>query len=168
MSGECLFCTEVNERPVNVFYEHKSGLFVARWDNFPSTPGHCEVLPKRHIANFNELDDKEKAILAVVVGEVSEVISNTDLVELYQNMSQHPINSFAQALIQRSLKSVSEFNRAPDAFNHGLNDGTAAGQTIPHMHYHLMPRWSGDVDDPRGGVRHMFPEGGNYQAQSLK
>ncbi len=41
----------------------------------------------------------------------------------------------------------------PDAFTIGINDGTAAGQTVPHAHIHLIPRWNGDVPDPRGGVR---------------
>ena len=42
---------------------------------------------------------------------------------------------------------------APDAFNLGINDGPAAGQTVPHLHLHLIPRYEGDVADPRGGVR---------------
>ena len=47
---------------------------------------------------------------------------------------------------------------APIAFNHGINDGPIAGQTIPHFHYHIIPRRDGDVDDPRGGIRQMFEE----------
>lgn len=45
----------------------------------------------------------------------------------------------------------------PDAFTIGVNDGTAAGQTVPHAHVHVIPRWTGDVPDPRGGVRWVIP-----------
>ena len=51
---------------------------------------------------------------------------------------------------------------APDAFNLGLNDGAAAGQTVPHVHLHLIPRYAGDVGDPRGGVRWIIPERAAY------
>jgi len=50
----------------------------------------------------------------------------------------------------------------PDGFNIGVNVGTAAGQTIFHLHVHLIPRYSGDVPDPRGGVRHVIPAKANY------
>jgi len=50
----------------------------------------------------------------------------------------------------------------PDGFNIGINVGEAAGQTVFHLHVHLIPRYSGDVPDPRGGVRHVIPGKGNY------
>jgi diadenosine tetraphosphate (Ap4A) HIT family hydrolase len=53
-------------------------------------------------------------------------------------------------------------NPAPDAFNLGLNDGPAAGQTIPQLHFHLIPRYTGDVPDPRGGLRHLIPAKARY------
>ncbi len=53
---------------------------------------------------------------------------------------------------------------APQGFNIGVNVGATAGQTIPHVHVHLIPRYSGDVPDPRGGVRHVIPAKGNYLA----
>ncbi len=52
----------------------------------------------------------------------------------------------------------------PDGYNVGFNAGEAAGQTVPHMHVHVIPRYGGDMDDPRGGVRHVIPERGNYLA----
>ncbi|PRQ01230.1 DEAD/DEAH box helicase family protein [Enhygromyxa salina] len=51
----------------------------------------------------------------------------------------------------------------PDGYNIGINDGAAAGQTVAHLHVHVIPRWDGDVDDPRGGVRFVIPERGNYK-----
>ena len=51
-----------------------------------------------------------------------------------------------------------------DAFNIGQSVGTAAGQTVEYPHIHLIPRRTGDMEDPRGGVRHVIPEKGNYHA----
>ena len=50
----------------------------------------------------------------------------------------------------------------PDGFNLGVNIGAAAGQTIAHVHVHLIPRYHGDVANPRGGVRGVIPARQNY------
>jgi len=52
--------------------------------------------------------------------------------------------------------------RKPDGFNIGINDGEAAGQTVMHLHIHLIPRYTGDLPDPRGGVRWIFPDKAVY------
>jgi len=52
--------------------------------------------------------------------------------------------------------------RAPDGFNLGVNVGEAAGQTVFHVHLHLIPRYKGDVANPRGGVRGVIPARQNY------
>ncbi|HPG43161.1 MAG TPA: HIT family protein [Acholeplasmataceae bacterium] len=50
----------------------------------------------------------------------------------------------------------------PDGFNIGINQGKAAGQTIFHLHIHLIPRYNNDVEDPRGGVRGVIPNKQKY------
>lgn len=54
----------------------------------------------------------------------------------------------------------------PTGYNVGFNSGESAGQTVMHLHVHVIPRYSGDMDDPRGGVRHVIPEKGNYLRSS--
>jgi diadenosine tetraphosphate (Ap4A) HIT family hydrolase len=62
----------------------------------------------------------------------------------------------------REVRLLIEQKYEPDGFNIGINVGEAAGQTIDHLHLHLIPRYRGDMDDPRGGVRHVIPSKGNY------
>jgi len=49
-----------------------------------------------------------------------------------------------------------------DGFNIGINDGVAAGQTVMHLHIHLIPRYAGDIVDPRGGIRWVMPDKAKY------
>ena len=60
--------------------------------------------------------------------------------------------------VRRSLEAELQ----PDGFNIGVNVGEAAGQTVMHLHVHVIPRWFGDVENPRGGVRHVIPEKAYY------
>jgi diadenosine tetraphosphate (Ap4A) HIT family hydrolase len=60
------------------------------------------------------------------------------------------------------VKHVIRQEHSPDGYNVGINIGRAAGQTIPHLHVHIIPRYEGDVDDPRGGVRGVIPEKQKY------
>jgi diadenosine tetraphosphate (Ap4A) HIT family hydrolase len=61
-----------------------------------------------------------------------------------------------------AAKAEIERHHRPDGYNIGVNSGAAAGQTIFHLHVHLIPRYFGDVTDPRGGVRHVVPGKGAY------
>ncbi len=62
--------------------------------------------------------------------------------------------NLVKAELQKELK--------PDGFNIGINAGEAAGQTVPHVHIHVIPRYKGDMENPRGGVRGVIPERMSY------
>jgi diadenosine tetraphosphate (Ap4A) HIT family hydrolase len=127
MSDMCLFCDRGNVAKHTVIAEND--LAYARWDNYPVSNGHAEVIPKRHVESFFEL-------------------THDELLAVYELM--------------KMVKQEITVKYHPDAFNIGVNDGAAAGRTIHHVHVHLIPRYTGDVENPRGGVRHIIPGKGNY------
>lgn len=65
------------------------------------------------------------------------------------------------ALLDTAKQHLEQLHK-PAGYNVGINDGAAAGQTVPHMHLHLIPRYDGDSKDPRGGVRWVIPEKADY------
>lgn len=102
---------------------------IAIYDGFPVSPGHCLIIPKRHIASFFEASREEQIALLDLLAEMQEILMK---------------------------------ERNPDGFNIGINVGEAAGQTVMHLHIHLIPRYLGDQPDPRGGVRWIMPEKAPY------
>lgn len=98
-------------------------------DQYPVSPGHTLVVPKRHIASVFDLNDAER-------GELLNVI---EAVKLEWDDRLHP-----------------------DGYNIGVNVGEAAGQSVMHAHIHVIPRYVGDVENPRGGVRGVIPNKQNY------
>lgn len=71
-----------------------------------------------------------------------------------ERMAMHALLDAAKTSIDGDLKPV--------AYNIGINDGPAAGQTVPHLHWHLIPRYDDDDADPRGGIRKIFPAKAKY------
>lgn len=69
-------------------------------------------------------------------------------------------DAFLALLDEAKVAADREFG--PAAYNIGINDGAAAGQTVPHLHIHLIPRYEGDLPDPRGGVRWVIPGKADY------
>ena len=65
-------------------------------------------------------------------------------------------------LIHSLKEEINNLDSSVNGFNIGMNAGESAGQTIFHCHIHLIPRRTGDVDNPRGGVRHTIPGKGDY------
>lgn len=62
----------------------------------------------------------------------------------------------------REEKKLLDAELHPDGYNIGVNVGPAAGQSILHVHIHLIPRYTGDVENPQGGVRHVLPKKAHY------
>jgi diadenosine tetraphosphate (Ap4A) HIT family hydrolase len=67
-------------------------------------------------------------------------------------------------LLDKAKKDLDKSHH-PDGYNIGINDGSVAGQTVPHLHLHLIPRYKGDQLDPRGGVRWVIPEKADYWSE---
>lgn len=110
------------------------------------------------------------------------VLSN-DL--FFANFDNHPVSKGHMKLIpKRHVNSICELTEdeliamrdlmsqakeliyqrfKPDAYNIGINEGKYAGQTVFHLHIHLIPRYKGDVPDPTGGIRNIIPGKGDYQ-----
>ena len=64
-------------------------------------------------------------------------------------------------LISKIRQKIQQ-EHTPDGFNIGMNISSAAGQTVPHFHIHIIPRYKGDMQDPRGGIRHCIEGKGYY------
>lgn len=65
-------------------------------------------------------------------------------------------------LINEEKKNIDE-QFSPDGYNIGVNIGSAAGQSIFHVHIHIIPRYEGDVENPQGGVRHVIAKKAHYK-----
>lgn len=104
-----------------------------RFDKHPVSPGHCLILPFRHVANFFEATRGEMLALLDLLEEAKE-------------------------LLDRKYR--------PDGYNIGINVNGCAGQTVMHLHIHLIPRYRDDMSDPRGGVRGVIPGKQKYPAAS--
>jgi ATP adenylyltransferase len=79
----------------------------------------------------------------------------------YFGLSRPEINA-CNSLLAQLRETIQHKDNSVLGFNIGVNNGEAAGQTVFHSHIHLIPRREGDVDDPRGGIRNIFPDKGNY------
>jgi diadenosine tetraphosphate (Ap4A) HIT family hydrolase len=78
---------------------------------------------------------------------------------LFDLPAEEQLSLWSQVAVVRQLL-IEQYN--PDGFNVGVNEGLAAGQTVPHAHIHVIPRRHGDVADPRGGVRWVIPAKAQY------
>lgn len=156
---DCVFC-KIYEETKNFFYENN--YFWVNIDKYPVSPGHVEIIPKRHVVSEKELYKKEWSSLAVTILSVEDLIENTDWRKVYTNFLKKPLNNKSKKFLEEALNE-SFINTSPDGYNKGWNDGRCAGRTINHFHFHIIPRYMGDMKNPEGGVRYARPSKGNYK-----
>jgi diadenosine tetraphosphate (Ap4A) HIT family hydrolase len=87
------------------------------------------------------------------------VIPKRHVDSLWEMTSDEYMDAFA---LVRQIKDALQDTFNPQGFNVGVNCGHAAGQTVSHAHIHLIPRYTGDVPSPRGGIRNIIPGKGDY------
>jgi len=156
---ECVFC-EIYKKKIGIIFENE--YFYAQFDRFPVSPGHAEIIPKRHVASLFNLTDEEWKFLKPALLEIIKIIETTNLRELYENFVKKPLNEKSKWFCEQMLKHPS-LGKKSDGYNIGVNEGEAAGRTIHHLHIHIIPRYYGDVENPVGGIRHVIPGLGNYR-----
>jgi len=123
-SAACVFCATDPSQAIA-----RNALAYVLEDANPVTPGHCLVIPVRHLGTYFETTPDERAAIWELVQEI---------------------------------RKATDESRHPQGYNLGINIGETAGQTISHAHLHLIPRYTGDVPVPRGGVRGVIPSRQSY------
>ena len=80
--------------------------------------------------------------------------------ETFFNLSDSLLESLKFRI--NDVKKILDAKFHPSGYNIGVNCGKSAGQTVMHCHIHIIPRYDGDVEDPRGGVRGVIPSKQKY------
>ncbi len=160
MVRNCPFCV-LKPNEIVIWRDDK---WIAIFEPFPVAPGHALVFPVRHVPDLKGLSREEWTDLKNAIDRVIEGILSEDLRKVYKRFLENPFNDNSIWFCTQALKHP-RINTKPDAYNHGVNDGRAAGRTVDHLHWHVIPRYEGDMDDPRGGVRYVIPEMGNYKKE---
>jgi diadenosine tetraphosphate (Ap4A) HIT family hydrolase len=115
-------------------------------------------LPQAAFIDQNELAMALRDIAPVNPGHT--LIMPKRHVSSYFDLTDDEVIALMQ--LTRRAKAVIDAELSPVDYNIGINDGPLAGQTVPHVHIHVMPRYRNDVDDVRGGVRNIIPERAVY------
>lgn len=135
--GKSFFCNPDLDIEV---YLYKGTYLDSFLENRPVSPRHLLIFPKRHNEFFKEMSSDEWMELNTAVKESINIVWSLN------NILKSP-----------NIKLSNE------GYNIGLNDGHVAGKTVTHLHWHIIPRFTGDVVNPVGGIRNVIPELGDYK-----
>ena len=109
-----------------------------------------KVYENDHVLAFHDINPQKKVHVLVIPKRV--------VAEIFDLNEEEYSSCFS---LVKDVKKILDDKFNPDGFNIGINNGEKAGQTIFHAHIHVIPRYSGDVDNPRGGIRHVIPGKGD-------
>ena len=87
------------------------------------------------------------------------IITRRHVAEYFQATAEEKTAIWA---LVDEMKTIIDDEYNPDGYNVGVNIGETAGQSVPHLHIHMIPRYKGDMEDPRGGVRGVIPHKQKY------
>lgn len=146
MKDDCLFCNPNKLTEKAIVNEHEE--FKVILDPFPISFGHKIIAPSRHVA---KIDDPESEELEQLQERISEVKNNSGNIEEIKDRYFEVMKVEESEKSEEMIRAVIGNKAEPDGFNIGLNEGKAAGQTIDHLHIHVVPRYEGDVENPEGG-----------------
>jgi ATP adenylyltransferase len=155
----CRFC-EIYKNKTEIELESSDYFMIL--DQYPVSPGHMIVIPTRHLVSLFDLNKHEWDSLKDFIHESIKLLSGIDLYSKYANYIDSPLNEKSKYFCQAILHNRNTRNN-PDGFNIGVNEGAAAGRTVDHLHIHIIPRFEGDVLNPVGGIRNIFPGTGDYR-----
>lgn len=153
----CFFC-EVESGDYIADNEH----FYAILDEYPVSPGHTLIVSKQHIPNLLHLPPQFADSMLRLVNDAYSKLSTYTLKDFYTRKISSPKDVTQRKFCELALRALADEPNLVD-FNLGINNGVNAGQTVRHLHVHLMPRFANDGGVKTGGVRHIFPERGNYR-----
>ena len=111
------------------------------------------------VSRNNELAYSARDSYAVSPGHT--VVIPRRHVASFFDLTPQEINACMELVAEERKLLDEEFS--PDGYNIGVNVGPAAGQSILHVHIHIIPRYKGDVENPQGGVRHVIPKKAHYR-----
>lgn len=154
--NDCVFC-DLNEL-ASVATIEKYEKFTLRLDPNPVSFGHILVIPNRHVEKFDDLDEDELSNFGEAVTKSKKLAEEKERIkEKYSEISEVKDQNS-----NRMIDSIMGEKKDPEGFNIGINEGEVAGQTIDHLHIHVIPRYEGDVENPEGGVRNVIPDKADY------
>jgi diadenosine tetraphosphate (Ap4A) HIT family hydrolase len=143
---DCVFCCLTLENCVAL---HASARTVTILDRTPVTLGHCLVISRRHVSSMDALTESELAELFTQARHVAQVVlrevyltrrvSDASRLTFSERMSAREPTEEPVTRVEASVSSQERFG-----YNIGVNNGRCAGQSVPHVHVHVIPRAPGD------------------------